>query len=132
MPEPRLLWRAERVYDPLTSRCPFIDRSEELRSSPSRHLSLQIYVFSVKQPRVSHFFAQKRHISPLFWLLSLRKWLILQRKWLIFCRSTSFSRGPSSSRGPRASSPTALARATLVVASTKGSAPPSIKGSVTL
>ena len=58
------------------SRCPFIDRSEELRSSPSRHLSLQIYVFSVKQPRVNHFFAQKRHISPLFWLISLRKWLV--------------------------------------------------------
>ena len=135
MPEPRLLWRAERVYDPLTSRCPFIDRSEELRSSPSRHLSLQIYVFSVKQPRVNHFFAQKRHISPLFWLISLRKWLILQRKWLValvflgllvLLGGSRFSSSSRSSSFSRASSPTALARATLVVASRKGPRPSNV------
>ena len=62
-------WRAERVYDPLTSRCPFIDRSEELRSSPSRLLSLQIYVFSSESPRISRFFAQTSHVFSHFWLV---------------------------------------------------------------
>ena len=125
MPEPHLSWRAERVYDPLTSRCPFIDRSEELRSSPSRHLSLQIYVFSVKQPRVNHFFAQKRHISPLFWLISLRKWLValVFLGLLVLLGGSRFSSSSRSSSFSRASSPIAPARATLVVASRKGPRP---------